>query len=487
MKINVHILFIVFLLSCSNPRSEKKTAIIQAEPTILIKFEKNSTNINFSYIDEFNDSQTFLSNGLVNEIKIKSKQPLFLFDWSGNQTYYVLMPNEVFNVVKPKIEGDYLSVNIKNGSQTRINELLFFQELSKEELTKEQAKFNSALRDGLLNKGRDQSGKAMILLNRIKNKQLMDADKSFTYIKNIYSNRLAFSNNYFDKHNVTANFKSIVLNYFLYEYNSDALTIAVNSLRNKRSTRENLDLIASKSLKLIKEYDNTYIPTYQSMVKSYLSYVFLKNEVNTTAQKISLIKNNINSKSSNFPVFLIIKSTKNLDVIDSILKIKATDKAFFKYANYVSDRNKFLRDTYGTKIETILLDSTLKKQTFSQAIGAFKGKIIVIDFWASWCIPCKDALPFSKLLDKKTEKNGVVFIYLSLDEDFTAWKSSASQMGLIKNSYIVKDNFKSILSKNLKIKSIPRYVIIDKKGKIIEENAPSPRGKLLEEKLLQIN
>jgi hypothetical protein len=82
-------------------------------------------------------------------------------------------------------------------------------------------------------------------------------------------------------------------------------------------------------------------------------------------------------------------------------------------------------------------------------------------------------MPFSKELSKKYKDN-IVFIYLSFDKNKTAWLNKMRALDIVNNSYLVEGDFNSPLAEYLKINSIPRYILIDKKGNIVFPNLPRP-------------
>jgi hypothetical protein len=86
----------------------------------------------------------------------------------------------------------------------------------------------------------------------------------------------------------------------------------------------------------------------------------------------------------------------------------------------------------------------------------------------------------SKKMQKGYEKKGINFIYI--DDNPAAWEKAANQIGLNeKESYLLPKGNDSDFSRKNKITSIPRYLLIDKNGKVIDSNAPRPSDPNLKE------
>ncbi len=123
------------------------------------------------------------------------------------------------------------------------------------------------------------------------------------------------------------------------------------------------------------------------------------------------------------------------------------------------------------------------------SLDDFKGKVVYIDFWASWCGPCRQQFPFAKALQEKftaKEKKKIVFLYISIDENEESWRSAIEKMEIHGYHTISPGNWSSEACKFFKISSIPRYMLIDKSGKIANENAPRPGDEIIYNDIIQL-
>jgi len=112
-------------------------------------------------------------------------------------------------------------------------------------------------------------------------------------------------------------------------------------------------------------------------------------------------------------------------------------------------------------------------------LSNLKGNLIYIDVWATWCGPCVDELKYSEKLSKKYSNNpDIKFLYVSVDEDTEKWKkflrkhSQINGLQGLQNSGFVADS--NMVTSLYKINGIPRYILIDKDGKIVTTNAKRP-------------
>jgi thiol-disulfide isomerase/thioredoxin len=115
------------------------------------------------------------------------------------------------------------------------------------------------------------------------------------------------------------------------------------------------------------------------------------------------------------------------------------------------------------------------------SLSDFKGKVVYLDVWASWCGPCRREIPAAKELEKQMHGKDVVFLCVSVDGDEAAWKKIVKEKELTGVHIHSKGDFKSEMTKLYDINSIPTYIIIDRNGKIWKMGAERPSGKAKEE------
>ena len=118
------------------------------------------------------------------------------------------------------------------------------------------------------------------------------------------------------------------------------------------------------------------------------------------------------------------------------------------------------------------------------SLNALKGKIVLLDFWASWCGPCRKENPFVVGLYNKYKNSGFEIYSFSLDKEKTKWIQAIEQDGLVwKNHASDLVGWESTGASKYLIKSIPQTFLIDRDGNIAEIGL---RGPELEKKILNL-
>ncbi|WP_343642373.1 TlpA disulfide reductase family protein [Chryseobacterium sp.] len=106
----------------------------------------------------------------------------------------------------------------------------------------------------------------------------------------------------------------------------------------------------------------------------------------------------------------------------------------------------------------------------------FKGKVLYIDIWATWCGPCKREFSHLKALEKSFEDKDIVFVSISVDpdKDIEKWKNFVKKNQLGGIQLHADKGFNSKITKEYQINAIPHFILIGKDGKIINSNAEPP-------------
>ncbi|WP_099290932.1 TlpA disulfide reductase family protein [Butyricimonas sp. Marseille-P3923] len=170
------------------------------------------------------------------------------------------------------------------------------------------------------------------------------------------------------------------------------------------------------------------------------------------------------------------------------------------YEEYLDGMNKFgkywLSPSLKTRAEAV---GTKLYQTRSGGIAAdftypdvrgknvslsdFKGKVVLIDVWATWCGPCKQEIPHLKKLEEEMKGTDVVFLGVSVDEA----KNKQKWLDFIESEKLggiqVFANGWSKITKDYRINGIPRFIVIDRKGNVASFDAPRPSNPALKKML----
>lgn len=178
------------------------------------------------------------------------------------------------------------------------------------------------------------------------------------------------------------------------------------------------------------------------------------------------------------------KSKEKLDMYTKRYLGIVTDSNFKQFAieNYLSKSQQLGRND--------ILDINGRNKMLNEIIQQNIGQVIYLDFWASWCIPCRQEMKETrKIIEYYKNENKIVYIFISIDELVSNWKeaSKTELLNDLENNYLMKDFNSSKLKDKYKLNTIPRYILINKKGQIVNHNAPrpsEPRLKILLDKLL---
>ncbi|MCK0130821.1 TlpA family protein disulfide reductase [Flavobacteriaceae bacterium F08102] len=115
------------------------------------------------------------------------------------------------------------------------------------------------------------------------------------------------------------------------------------------------------------------------------------------------------------------------------------------------------------------------------SLSDFKGKYVYIDVWATWCGPCLAEVPSLKKVEKQYHGKNIAFVSISIDTEKArdSWRKMVTDKQLSGVQLIADKDWSSKFIEAYEINSIPRFILIDPDGKIVNANAPRPSNKEL--------
>ena len=115
------------------------------------------------------------------------------------------------------------------------------------------------------------------------------------------------------------------------------------------------------------------------------------------------------------------------------------------------------------------------------SLSTFKGSLVYVDVWATWCGPCKSEIPALKELEHDYHNNNITFLSVSVDTDKESWLNMVAEKQL--GGVQLWANGWTKITKSYAINGIPRFMLFDADGNVISLNAPRPSSSEIRELL----
>lgn len=109
-------------------------------------------------------------------------------------------------------------------------------------------------------------------------------------------------------------------------------------------------------------------------------------------------------------------------------------------------------------------------------LSQLKGKFVYIDLWATWCGPCIKEIPFLQKVEKNYHGKNITFASVSIDseKDKEKWKNFVKDRSLTGVQLYADSTAHKTIKTTFNIKNIPRFILLDPEGKVVNANAPRP-------------
>lgn len=152
-----------------------------------------------------------------------------------------------------------------------------------------------------------------------------------------------------------------------------------------------------------------------------------------------------------------------------------------QFQTYVTSMQTVMNTAVGKDAPDIKLKNPDGKDI---ALSSLRGKVVLIDFWASWCRPCRQENPNVVVAYNKFKNKGFDIYSVSLDQKADKWKEAIEQDKLTWAAHVSDlGGWNSAAAAQYNVRSIPSSFLIDKNGKIVAKNL---RGEALDAKLTEI-
>ena len=108
-------------------------------------------------------------------------------------------------------------------------------------------------------------------------------------------------------------------------------------------------------------------------------------------------------------------------------------------------------------------------QNKQHSIAEWDGKLVLINFWASWCRPCMNKMRIMQPLEEELKSKGVVFMNVSLDRNPEDWKRALDRENFVGVHLIAEGDIDSSVATDYQVRILPQYFLIDKYGNFAEK------------------
>ena len=216
---------------------------------------------------------------------------------------------------------------------------------------------------------------------------------------------------------------------------------------------------------------------------NFLAQEFLYNESHYNENKLLFLSEDDAKKVINEQLNNSLQKIEKLDLNKNFIELeKKGYKSNFDFlTKYYNDyrKNKKLNNIISPSFDYINFNGGKTK------LEDLKGKFVYIDVWATWCGPCRGEIPYLQKVEQKYHDKNIAFVSISIDEekDFEKWRKLVADKQLGGIQLIADKNWNSDFVTTFGINAIPRFILIDPKGIVIDANAARPSEPNLQEQL----
>jgi len=169
----------------------------------------------------------------------------------------------------------------------------------------------------------------------------------------------------------------------------------------------------------------------------------------------------------------------NLDYFEKYVSVFEMHVKQPEFREYVIRKHKKTKEELNRELPEDAQLKDLENDEFSyldfqSIVNQYKGKVLYLDFWASWCGPCRAEMPNSMELQEYFSGKDVAFVYISSDKGAEEWIRMIKILQITGDHYRTNRMVKMEYNELFNVRFIPRYVLYDRDGNVIDSAAARP-------------
>lgn len=296
----------------------------------------------------------------------------------------------------------------------------------------------------------------------------MTSNEFAKYADSLKTTKMKFYEDYKHVHSFTGGFDEYAKGDIVYNWAYDKLRFAASKYWETGSSYFSfMSQVPTQNDKLIAS------GTYTAFLQTYFDYLYHQKRLNggsstkmgsIVAEKYNFIKAKLSGDLLYYTTArMLLNACHNEDIadIEPVYNQFQLTNPYPTYDQVVGERFRIAKKfAPGSPAPEFMLYDPQGNAVF---LSDFRGKVVYMDFWASWCNPCLQQMKYTRELEEQLKNEDIVFLYVSLDTDEKVWKETIKKRN-ISGTHVRTAGPESEMAKDYNVMGVPVYFFIDKNG-----------------------